>query len=261
MSGVPVSQITMPQITLPQMGEHTDRRMETERPKLLVSIVERGRGKAIMNLYNREGVSFHYQTVGHGTATSEIMDILGLDSKEKDIIISFAAETMVHRLIEGMNDELRGIVDTKGILFDLPMTGMTNRVAAVLNIRKDMFGDKKERTDSTDQKKEEAMEEEKKHSLILISVNQGYTENVIATARSLGARGGTVFRARWGGGKDVEQQPHGLSVQSEKEIIAIVVANELRNSIMDMVNETYGLQSEAQGVVCSMKVDHFGSIG
>ena len=103
MSGVPVSQITMPQITLPQMGEHTDRRMETERPKLLVSIVERGRGKAIMNLYNREGVSFHYQTVGHGTATSEIMDILGLDSKEKDIIISFAAETMVHRLIEGMN--------------------------------------------------------------------------------------------------------------------------------------------------------------
>jgi len=123
-----------------------------------------------------------------------------------------------------------------------------------------MFGDKKERTDSVEQKKEEAMQEEKKHSLILISVNQGYTENVIATARSLGARGGTVFRARWGGGKDVEQQPHGLSVQSEKEIIAIVVANELRNPIMDTVNEKHGLKTDAQAIVCSLSVDHFAPI-
>ena len=255
---VSVSQITLPQITLPQMGEHTEKRMETERPKLLVSIVERGKGTAMMNLYNKEGVDFHYQTIGHGTATSEIMDILGLDSKEKDIVLSFAVESLIHQLIERMKDELRGVVDTKGILFDLPITGMTNRVAAVLNIRKGIFSGNREHADG--QEEGNTMQEERKHSLILISVNQGYTENVVATARSLGARGGTIFRARWSGGKDSEQQHHGLSLQSEKEMIAIVVASELRNAIMDAINEQYGLQSEAQAVVCSMKVDHFGSI-
>ena len=29
---------------------------QVERPKFLVSIVERGKGKAIINLYNKEGV-------------------------------------------------------------------------------------------------------------------------------------------------------------------------------------------------------------
>ena len=31
---------------------------QVERPKFLVSIVERGKGKAIINLYNKEGVNY-----------------------------------------------------------------------------------------------------------------------------------------------------------------------------------------------------------
>ena len=95
---------------------------QVERPKFLVSIVERGKGKAIINLYNKEGVNYHYQTIGHGTATSEIMDILGLDSKDKDIVISVSTRSMIDMLVYKMSDELRGAVDTRGILFDLPVT-------------------------------------------------------------------------------------------------------------------------------------------
>ena len=72
---------------------------QVERPKFLVSIVERGKGKAIINLYNKEGVNYHYQTIGHGTATSEIMDILGLDSKDKDIVISVSTRSMIEMCI------------------------------------------------------------------------------------------------------------------------------------------------------------------
>ncbi|MEZ3502802.1 MAG: hypothetical protein K1W25_04985 [Lachnospiraceae bacterium] len=42
--------------------------------------------------------------------------------------------------------------------------------------------------------------------------------------------------------------------------IFIVVPNELRNGIMDAVNKEHGIRTEAQAVVCSMKVDHFAPI-
>lgn len=241
-----------------------------EQPKLLVSIVERGKGKAIIQLYNKEGVNYHYQTIGHGTATSEIMDILGLDSKDKDIIISVSTKSMVELLIYKMSDELRGVVDTRGILFDIPITGITNLIATALNIQLGVPIEKRNTQNpysaihssqiEEDKEKEvnKNMTSDQKYSLVLISVNQGYTEDVLDTARAHGARGGTVFRARFGGDKAFEQ--HGIHIQDEKEIIAIVVPNDIRNSIMDEINAKYGMASKAEAVVLSMKVDHFAPI-
>jgi len=241
-----------------------------ERPKVIVSVVERGKGKKLMEIYNKEGVNFHYQTTGHGTATSEIMDILGLDSKDKDIVISISTRSRVEALVERMQDELRGAADTRGVLFDLPLTGMSNYVVTALSIQMGVPQDKfalgvrqdKETSDGTDMKGDgkdmAAMLAEKKYSLILITVNQGYTENVVDLARGLGARGGTVFRARWSGDEIYEK--HGVNQQTEKEIVAIVTPKELRNSIMDAVNKQYGIRSKAQAAVCSLNIDHFAPI-
>lgn len=244
----------------------------TERPKLMVSIVERRRGKDLIRLYDREGVHFHYQTVGRGTATSEIMDILGLESRDKDIIISLAAAPLMAQLVYRMSNELRGSIDTKGIFFDLPLTGISNMIAAVLSLP--LQTPKKENSpgianallekafppkDPNSRKEESSMSSENKHTLILISVNQGYTETVLDTARSLGARGGTILRARWSGVK-AQETYHGISLQTEKEILVIIVPNELRNPIMDAVNQKHGPKTEAQAIVCSMKVDHFAPI-
>lgn len=246
---------------------------KANRPKLLISIVERGKGTELVKLYNGADVRFHYRTIGHGTATSQIMDILGLDSTDKDILISMAEESLINQLVYRMSDELRGRVEARGILFDLPLTGMNSIITAILGLP--LRAEKKappvsitntllerafmdEKTENP-QKEESNMPPENKHSLILISVNQGYSENVLDTARSLGARGGTILRARWSGAKALEKY-HGISLQEEKEIIAIIVPNDIRNPIMDAVNEKHGLKTEAQAIVCSMKVDHFAPI-
>ena len=41
------------------------------------------------------------------------------------------------------------------------------------------------------------------------------------TARKAGARGGTIIHARWAGSESVEEF-YGITVQQEKEVIAIV---------------------------------------
>ena len=75
---------------------------------LIVSIVERGRGVTMEKLYASRQVSLHLQCAGKGTATSEIMDILGLGSSEKDVVFSFATRQTAARLLYDLDSDLRG---------------------------------------------------------------------------------------------------------------------------------------------------------
>lgn len=67
-----------------------------ERPKILFPIVERGKGKDLIKLYSSANVKFHYQTIGHGTTTSEIMDAVneqyGIRTEAQAIVCSMKVD-------------------------------------------------------------------------------------------------------------------------------------------------------------------------
>ena len=92
------------------------------------------------------------------------------------------------------------------------------------------------------------------HSLILVVVNQGYTDAVMDTARAVGARGGTVIRARWTGAGEVEKFV-GITLQAEKEVLAIVAPARERNIIMEEIDRVHGLRTSAQGMVISLPIE------
>ena len=104
------------------------------------------------------------------------------------------------------------------------------------------------------------MEQEQKSSLILILVNQGFTGPVMETAKKAGARGGTIIRGRWVG-EEQTAQLRGLASQSEKEMLFIVAPKEIRNQVMDAVNSTHGVQTEAGALVCSLGIDRLVHLG
>ena len=161
-----------------------------ERMTLIMSIVERGCGAKLHKLYRENQVFISLRCEGSGTATSEIMDILGLGSSEKDILISTAPVSTARALLERLDDDLRGAVPGSGIAFTIPLTAVNNLLAAFINLTTKTDRDSGGDTD---------MENSVKSSLILVTVNQGFTDVVMDTARKAGARGGTIIRARWAG--------------------------------------------------------------
>lgn len=209
--------------------------------KLIVTFAERGKGKALAKLYAEQGVFYSYQCMGRGTASSDLLDVLGVGTAEKDILISYAAKETAARLLRKLDSESQGAVYGKGLVFDIPLTALSSLVATVLLNQQNGTGGI-EMSGKTGQ------------SLILIAVNQGHTDAVMDTAREAGARGGTVIRARWAGSEDA--QFYGISVQSEKEIIAIVTSAERRNAIMEMIHKKHGMKTEAGAVICSVGIDH-----
>ena len=98
------------------------------------------------------------------------------------------------------------------------------------------------------------MDGKAENSLILVAVNQGHTDDVMDTAREAGAGGGTVIRARWAGAEDTSQF-YGISVHTEKELVAIVATAEKRNAIMEMVNLKHGLKTEAGAIILSVGIE------
>ncbi|HIW80316.1 MAG TPA: hypothetical protein H9742_02125 [Candidatus Acetatifactor stercoripullorum] len=212
--------------------------------KLVVTFAERGKGKALAKLYAEQGVLCNYQSMGRGTASSDLLDVLGIGSAEKDILISITSGERSQRLLRRLDDGLESDIYGSGIVFDMSLTGLNSLIATVLLSGQESGNGGTQMEAKTD------------YSLILVSVNQGHTDDVMDTARQAGARGGTVIRARWAGPEDTSQF-YGISLQSEKEIIAIVAAGDLRNAIMEMINKKHGLKTEAAAMVCSVGLEHY----
>ena len=213
---------------------------------VIFTIVERGKGAAAIKLFTRNQVYLHAQFPGKGTATSDIMDILGLGSTEKDIIISYATTAAASLLLNKLDNDLRGAVTSGGIAFSVPMTGLSNLVLATITYKTEL---RKGETKMSGEHKGE-------NSLILITCNRGFSDTVMDTAKKAGARGGTVFRARLSGVEELEGS-YGLNLTHEKEILMIIVPNGIRNAVMESVNQAHGLHSEAEAVICSLGVDRF----
>ena len=64
-----------------------------EQLSFIMSIVERGSGGKLVKLYQKNQVFTHIRFEGLGTATSEILDILGLGGSEQDIILSMTTRS------------------------------------------------------------------------------------------------------------------------------------------------------------------------
>ena len=220
-----------------------------EAMKVILSIVERGQGSAMLRLYRKRYVPIHFQCAGKGTATSEIMDILGLGSSEKDVLISFAAASAAKQLLHDLDNDLRGRTGGAGIVVSIPVSGLSSLIANLAAYHAESLKDKEGET-----------MERTENSLILVVCARGCTDDVMSTAKAHGARGGTVIKGRLSGRKELEQA-YEVELKAEREVVAIVVPTDLRGPIMEAINAEHGLRSEAQAALCSLPIEQIVRLG
>ena len=200
-----------------------------------------------VKLFLQHGVPIQYKISGMGTATSEMMDLLGLGTAEKTVIASILPRDKAKDLLLQFRELLEDLErKNRGIAFTLPVLSLNKLLAR-------MMGRIQTQTDEEERKEVPAMSE-RTYDLITAIVNQGYSEEVMNAARAAGAQGGTVLHSRRVGDSE-SLATLGLSVQEEKEMILIVADREKKKEIMQAIGEKCGVHSDAKGVVLSLPID------
>ncbi len=95
------------------------------------------------------------------------------------------------------------------------------------------------------------MENNEKFNLIVAIVDAGFTDLVMDAARDHGARGGTVLHARGTGNKEIEEK-FGIIINSEKEMVFILVNEKICDDILKAINEAAGLNTKGRGIAFSL---------
>ena len=209
---------------------------------LMTTIVDRKIANKYIELYKENDLNVMFLTLGLGTATSEILDYLGLDNPEKAVAFSVLEEPLWLETKKQLEKKLKIDAPGGGIAFIIPLSSIGGKKALQFLLENQDY-----------QKQEESTLKNTNHELIIVIAEQGYTNLIMDAAREAGAHGGTVIHAK-GTGMEAAEKFMGVSLAAEKEIIFIVTKTGQKNDIMQAVMKNAGLDSKAKAIAFSLPV-------
>ena len=91
--------------------------------KLLFTVVDRPKMEFYLDVLSQFEVNFQMAAGGKGTATSELVDMLGLNI-HKVVLFSVVREDMVDPIMKCLEEKFETIKNGKGIAFAVPMSSV-----------------------------------------------------------------------------------------------------------------------------------------
>lgn len=202
--------------------------------------------KKAVELLKEGNVPTQYLFHAQGTASSEVMDMLGLDGVDKNIVMCMLPKYFADEMIRKMHKKLHLGMPNTGIVFTVTMSSGSGQI---IRMMEGLTQDARQLLE-----RERIKMAETEYYMILAIVNQGFSEEVMDAARPKGASGGTVFHSRRIG-NDNAIKFWKISVQQEREVVIILAQKDDKLAIMQEIGQKCGMQSKAQGIVLSLPVD------
>ena len=91
--------------------------------KLLFTVVDRPKGEFYLDVLSQFEVNCQMLVAGKGTATSDLVDLLGLNIN-KAVIVSVVREDMIDSVMECLEEKFSTIKNGKGISFAVPLSSV-----------------------------------------------------------------------------------------------------------------------------------------
>ena len=91
------------------------------------------------------------------------------------------------------------------------------------------------------------------HELVVVIINEGCSDMVMAAARPAGATGGTVLAGKGTGARESEKFL-GISLANEKDVVLIVAEKQKKANIMRAIMEKAGPGTPAAAICFSLPV-------
>ena len=206
--------------------------------ELLCLITHSQNDKKIKGIQEQYELPFNLTSICFGTASSSLLEYFGLEEIKKHIYFSFINSNTRKDILKDINTKLNLNNPGTGICFTIPISSSTKYVK-----------------DKLDNSKEDVMEKKNSeyHLIVTIAI-EGYSEQVMNTAKGVGALGGTLIRGRSLDQSNSKRQFLGFNIEPEKDVILIVTKNDNKNDIMNAIIKETGLKTKGGGIIFSVPI-------
>ena len=213
----------------------------------LISVVNPGAMERVCEIAAALDLPQTVAMLGHGTAAKSMLDLLGIESTEKRIIMTVANSEKAQQFIKDMRQQLYIGIPGHGIVIAIPIKSVGGgKTLAYLN-------------NGEQQSARYTPELSDRYELIVIVANEGRTDQVMNAARAAGATGGTVLHGKGTGSQN--KKFYNVSIAAEKEVILMVAPSDRKAAIMQSVLHHAGPDSDAGAVLFSLPVSEVAGFG
>ena len=213
----------------------------------LISVVNPGAKDRVCEIAAALDLPQTVTLLGHGTAVQSMLDLLGIESTEKRVIMTVANPEKTRKFIKEMRRQVYIGIPGHGIIMAVPIKSVGGgKTLAYLN-------------NGEQQPARYTPELSNRYELIVIVANEGRTDQVMNAARAAGATGGTVLHGKGTGSQN--KKFYNVSIAAEKEVILMVAQNDRKAAIMQSVLHHAGPDSEAGAILFSLPVSEVAGFG
>ena len=200
----------------------------------MISITNREELKDTLAIFEKHGVGVAFVSLGRGTAL--------VNATPKAVCGAVITGENWKKVKRSLEQEMKIDLPHRGIVFIVPLSGAGSLRQLTL-----LSGTQEFTTG------EESVLKNTKYELIIVIANAGHSDAVMEAARAAGAKGGTVVHAK-GTGQTGTEDFLGVTLATEKEMIYIVAASEVKKNIMQSIKDSCGLGTPAKAVLLSLPV-------
>lgn len=213
---------------------------------VVISIVDRDKAGKLLDIHHNLQLSLVLSHIGRGTATSEHLLLYDLEESEKALITTMASADSVKKLIREAEHKLYIDIPGNGVMMAIPVKSIGGGKSFAYMTHGQTIGGGVPQMNF-------------EHELIVVILNEGYSDAVMDAARGAGATGGTVFHAK-GTGSTRSEKFFGVSLAEEKDMIYILANAKKKSAIMQAINSECGTETKAGAVCFSLPVSEVAGI-
>ncbi len=216
--------------------------------KLLISMVSRNKGDALVDVAKAAGARGGTIAVGRAVVDNRLLQMLALADMLQDVVFTL------------LGGEAEAVAEAVRDAYHNP-SGKISGLAILLDVS-DMLIRVQPQNHTPGQNAPDLRSEPMNsgYTLLTVIVNHGYADDVMADARKAGASGGTILNAR-GTGREEDVKFFGITLVPEKEMLMIVAENGKADTILEAIRKVPNLTEPGGGIVYAMNVEKFIVLG
>lgn len=196
-------------------------------------IIGRGKANAILRKAQEYGATGGTIFLGEGTAQSKLLDAIGINEIQKELLMISSSNELSNKLHEILNNEFMFSKRNRGIAFTIPFK------------RCHLQADIQEQNTPIDGLNF-------KYCCIITIVDKGRSKACLEAARASGAKGGTIVHGHGAGIPTDYYFP--LVIEPQKDILMILAAKEKAPSIRQKILIDLELDKAGNGIIFTLPV-------